>query len=88
MKINRTYKITNEIYCKLCDKTINKKRKSKHKKTRTHKQNERMIIYKYRIEKPDLNKIVEVLNKYVNEIQNDCECRNVSLLFKKVLIMI
>ena len=55
-EINRTYQMTNELYCKLCDETINKKRKSKQNKTRTHKQNEKMIIYKYHIEKPDLKK--------------------------------
>ena len=73
--------MTNEFYCKLFDKTINKKRKSKHITTRTHKQNERMIIYKYHIEKPDLNKIVGIINKNVNEFQNDFESGNVSLLF-------
>ena len=50
----RFYQMTNELYCKFCDKTINKKRKSKHHKTRTPKQKERMIFYKYHVEKPDL----------------------------------
>ena len=80
MKINRTFYMTNDFYCKLCDKTINKKIKSKHNKTRTHKQNERMIIYKYFIEKPDFYKIVEIMNKYVNEFQNDFESGNVAIL--------
>ena len=76
----------NEFYCKLCDKTFNRKRKSKHSKTRTHKQNERMIIYKYHIEKPDLYKIVEIINKHVNEFQIDFESGNVSLLFRKGIL--
>ena len=73
--------MTNEFYCKLCDKAINKKRKSKHTKSRTHKQNERMIIYKYHSEKTDLYKTVKIISKYVNEFQNDFESGNVSLLF-------
>ena len=73
--------MTNDFYCKLFDKTINKKRKSKHDKTRTHKQNERMIFYKFDIEKPDFYKIVEIMNKYVTEFQNDFGSGKVSLLF-------
>ena len=73
--------MTNDFYCKLFDKTINKKRKSKHDKTRTHKQNERMIFYKFDIEKPDFYKIVEIMNKYVTEFQKDFGSGNVSLLF-------
>ena len=41
--------MTIEFYCKLCDKTINKKKKSKHNKTRTFEQNQGMIIYEYYI---------------------------------------
>ena len=40
-----------------------------------------MIIYKYNIDKPDLYKIVEIKNKYVNEFQSDFQNGNVSLLF-------
>ena len=38
------------------------------------------------MEKPDLYKIVEIINKNVNELQNDFESVNVSLLFKNGLI--
>ena len=41
-----------------------------------------MIIHKYLIEKPDFYKIVEIINKYMNEFQNDLDSGNVSLLFK------
>ena len=40
-----------------------------------------MNIYKCHIEKTDLYKIVEVINKYMNDFQNDFESGNVSLLF-------
>ena len=57
------------------------RKKSKHNKTRPHEQKERMIIYKYHIEKPGIYEIVEIIIKFVNELQNDFESGNVSLLF-------
>ena len=77
--------MTNEFYCKLCDKTIIKKQKSKNNKIRTLKQNERNIIYKYHIEKPDLVDVVEILNKYINEFLNDFEYGNITCNFSLLL---
>ena len=49
--------MTNHYYYKFCDKTVNKRRKSRQIKTETHEQNERRIIHKYHIEKPALNNV-------------------------------
>ena len=73
--------MTDQYYCKLCDKTVNKKRKARHIKTETHKQNERGIIYNYHIEKPALNFVEEIVKNYANEFQNDFESGNVSCRF-------
>ena len=80
----------NHYYCKFCDKTVNKKRKSKHNKTETHRLIERTIIYENHIEKPILINVVEKINEYRNEILNDFEDGNIpcnfSLVFDNSLV--
>ena len=79
----------NQYYCNFCDKTLNKKRKSKHHKTETHQGNEKKVIFKYHIEKPDLFQVLEIKIKNINEFFDDFgdgnKTCNFSLLFNNGL---
>ena len=75
--------MTNKHYCKLCDGAINRKPESKQNKTRTQKQKERNIIYKYHMEKAGSANVVEMIDKYINDFLDDFEDGNITGNFSR-----
>ena len=51
----------------------------------THKVNEKKVSYKYHLEKPDRFKVVEIINKYMNEFLDDFEDGNITCIFSLLL---
>ena len=76
--------MTKKHYCNFCDKTVNKKRKSKHDKTETHKVNGKKLFIKNHIEKPILINVSEKINNYINKFLNDFEDGNITCNFSLV----
>ena len=51
--------------CKLCDATINLKTKHKHLSSRDHKHLEYSFVIRYVVENPVINRLNEILKKYI-----------------------
>ena len=56
-----------EYHCELCDISVKIKSKKRHLNSHPHKNLDKLIINRYRVESPDFIKIENILKNYVRD---------------------
>ena len=57
----------NDYYCAACYKTIKNRSKKKHLDSKSNKFLSKHIVFKYQISKPNINRVKDILEKYITE---------------------
>ena len=73
-----------DIFCNVCDKTIERRYKNKPLKTKSHEENIKYILTKYTIKNPNLPELDAVLKQHVNDIDNKIRLYSINCHFKLV----